>query len=38
MKSGFSGKQSMKQKVIEPVLGICRLAMGVMAVNMEVSM
>lgn len=33
MKSGFSGKQSMKQKVIEPVLGICLLAMVVMAVK-----
>ncbi len=33
MKSGFSGKQSMKQKVIEPVLGVCLLAMVVMAVK-----
>lgn len=33
MKSGFSGKQSMKQKVIEPVLGICLLAMVIMAVK-----
>ncbi len=33
MKSGFSGKQSMKQKVIEPVLGLCLLAMVVMAVK-----
>ena len=33
MKSGFSGKQNMKQKVIEPVLGICLLAMVVMAVK-----
>ena len=33
MKSGFSGKQSMKQKVIEPVLGICLLAMMIMAVK-----
>lgn len=33
MKSGFSGKQSMKQKVIEPVLGVCLLVMVVMAVK-----
>ena len=33
MKSGFSGKESMKQKVIEPVLGVCLLAMVVMAVK-----
>ena len=33
MKIRFSGKQSMKQKVIEPVLGICLLAMVVMAVK-----
>ena len=33
MKSGFSGKQNMKQKVIEPVLGVCLLAMVVMAVK-----
>lgn len=33
MKSGFSGKESMKQKVIEPVLGVYLLAMVVMAVK-----
>ena len=33
MKIGFSGKQSMKQRVIEPVLGICLLAMVILAVK-----
>ena len=33
MTSGFSGKQSMKQKVLEPVLGICQLATVAQAVK-----